>query len=87
MLKSLRQYIGQWDDGYVSDEDMMKKLFKWASSPAGGSLARRDLIKQAEAMEELCQSMDKDWDGNVCIYPETITAKYEELRQQAEGHQ
>jgi len=44
------------------------------------SLARRDLIKQAEALEEVCQKHSRDM-----IHPRIIQCLAEDLRQQAEA--
>lgn len=51
----------------------------------GVSLKRRDLIQRALELEALSLKMNKDWEGNDCIWPETLTDRYNELRKQGEA--
>lgn len=56
-------------------------------SPSAKSLDRRDLIQRALEIESLSLKMNKDWEGNDCLWPETLTDRYNELRKQAEAQQ
>ncbi|UTD55907.1 hypothetical protein [Halomonas sp. MS1] len=56
-------------------------------SPSAKSLERRDLIQRALEIESLSLKMNKDWEGNDCLWPETLTDRYNELRKQAEAPQ
>lgn len=85
-VERLRHSIKQWNDGSVSDADMMALLFKWRASPADGSLTRRDLIKQSEALVALYNDcLGNGGDGMVrCAI---MLDRAIELREEAEGHQ
>lgn len=66
------------DSGHVSN---LVEVMRKADTSI---LARRDLMQRALELEALSLKMNKDWEGNDCIWPETLTDRYNELRQQAE---
>lgn len=67
--------------------DAMELIAECSEKEARNILDRRDAEQRALEIEALSLKMNKDWEGNDCLWPETLTARYNELRKQVEAKQ
>ncbi|QHD50013.1 hypothetical protein [Vreelandella aquamarina] len=74
-------YLGD-DEGLLDHSDRMREAIESVKSDPRASLKRRDLLKQAEVLEEEAECMN-----DIEYAQDRLIERANELRQQSEGHQ